>query len=116
MSDQNRLIREAIVAVSLGFTLLNAPAFAQSADRSDYYASMTNPHPELPGFSKISRSDNRLPLDAMLHHQPRAGDVARREGETGNNDQDLRREKEELDALYNEIMARSAPVTAPGAQ
>jgi len=116
MSDQNHLSRAAIVALSLGFALLNAPAFAQSADRSDYYASITNPHPELPGFPKISRSDNRLPLDAMLHHQPRAADVARREGETGNNDQDLRHEKDELDALYKEIMARSAPVTASGPQ
>ena len=116
MSYKHRLSRAAVVALSLGFALASAPAFAQSADRSDYYATIGNPHPELPGFPKISRSDNRLPLDAMLHHQPRAGDVPRREGETGNNDQGLRREKDELDALYNEIMARSAPVTAPGAQ
>ena len=116
MSHQNHLSCAAIVALSFGFALLNAPAFGQSADRSDYYASITNPHPELPGFPKISRSGNRLPLDAMLHHQPRAADVARREGETGNNDQGLRHEKDELDALYNEIMARSAPVTGPGAQ
>jgi hypothetical protein len=52
---------------------------------------------------------SRLPLDAMLHHQPRAGDVARREGDTGNNEQDLQRRRDELDALYNDIMARSAP-------
>jgi hypothetical protein len=52
---------------------------------------------------------SRLPLDAMLHHQPSPGDVARREGDTGNNGQDLRRKKDELDALYNDIMARSAP-------
>ena len=53
--------------------------------------------------------NSRLPLDAMRHHQPRAGDVARREGETGNNDQDLRRQRDELDALYNDVMVRSAP-------
>ena len=53
--------------------------------------------------------NSRLPLDAMLHHQPRAGDVARREGETWNNDPDLRRQRDELDALYQDIMARSAP-------
>ena len=115
MSHKKHLSRTAIAALFLGFALVTASAFAQSADRSDYYASITNPHPELPGFPKISRSDNRLPLDAMLHHQPRAADVARREGETGNNDQGLRREKDELDALYNEVMARSAP-TPPGLQ
>ena len=56
----------------------------------------------------LTAGTSSLPLDAMLHHQPRAGDVARREGQSGN-DQDLRRQKEELDALYNDIMARSAP-------
>jgi len=63
-----------------------------------------SPRSETPPTAAASR----LPLDAMLHHQPRAGDVARREGPSGN-DQDLRRQKEELDALYNDIMARSAP-------
>jgi hypothetical protein len=53
---------------------------------------------------------SRLPLDAMLHHPPRAGDVARRESDrAGDRDEDLRRRKAELDALYNDIMARSAP-------
>ena len=50
MSHKNRLSRAGIVALSLGFAVLSAPAFAQSADRSDYYASIGNPHPELPGF------------------------------------------------------------------
>ena len=59
--------------------------------------------------SLLAPGNSRLPLDAMLHHQPRAGDVARREGAAGNDDQDIRRQKEELDALYNDIMARSAP-------
>jgi hypothetical protein len=67
-----------------------------------------NPPPTLP-----APGTSRLPLDAMLHHQPHAGDVARREGATGNNDQDLRRQKQELDALYNDIMARSAPKKEP---
>ena len=61
------------------------------------------------GGAPPTAGTSRLPLDAMLHHQPRAGDVARREGQSGNDDQDLRRQKEELDALYNDIMARSAP-------
>lgn len=52
---------------------------------------------------------SQLPLDAMLHHQPRAGAMARREGDRGNTDQDLRRQRNELDALYKDIMARSAP-------
>jgi hypothetical protein len=60
MSDKHRFSRAAIVALSAGFVLAGAPAFAQSADRSDYYASIGNPHPELPGFPKIRRSDNRI--------------------------------------------------------
>jgi hypothetical protein len=67
--------------------------------------SSASPRSEVP----LTTGTSRLPLDAMLHHQPRAGDVARREGQAGNDDQDLRRQKEELDALYNDIMARSAP-------
>jgi hypothetical protein len=51
-----------------------------------------------------------LPLDAMLHHQPRAGDVARREGAPGVDEaQEQKRRQAELDALYNDIMRRSAP-------
>jgi hypothetical protein len=60
MSYKHHLGRAAIVAVSLGFALPIAPVFAQSADRSDYYASIGNPHPELPGFPKIARSENRI--------------------------------------------------------
>ena len=60
MLHKNRLGRSGNVALSLGFALLSAPAFAQSVDRSDYYASIYNPHPELPGFAKISRSDMGL--------------------------------------------------------
>jgi len=82
---------------------LALPLAAQAADGSG--GNPTSPL-AVPGTS-------HLPLDAMLHHQPRAGDVARREGETGSNDQNLRRQKEELDALYNDIMARSAPKSQP---
>jgi hypothetical protein len=60
MSYKHHLGRAAILAVSLGLALASAPAFAQSADRSDYYASIGNPHPELSGFPKISRSENRI--------------------------------------------------------
>ncbi len=60
MPYKHRLGRAAIAAVSLGFAVVSAPAFAQSADRSDYYASVGNPHPELPGFPKIRRSENRI--------------------------------------------------------
>jgi hypothetical protein len=83
---------------------LAVPLTAQAADAPRSLG--TNPPPSAPGIS-------RLPLDAMLHHQPRAGDVARREGETGNDDQDLRRQRDELDALYQDIMARSAPKGQP---
>ena len=88
---------------SLAFALaLVLPPAAQAAEAPRGVGAAQPAPPAGPGSS-------RLPLDAMLHHQPRAGDVARREGETGNNDQDLRRRREELDALYNDIMARSAP-------
>jgi hypothetical protein len=60
-----------------GLALAAAPAFAQSTDRSDYYASIGNPHPELPGFPKISRSDNRIYANVFDPHpeitMPRAG-------------------------------------------
>jgi len=49
-----------IAALAVGLALVGAPAFAQSANQSDYYASISNPHPELPGFPKIRRSDNRI--------------------------------------------------------
>jgi hypothetical protein len=49
-----------IAALAVGLALAAAPAFAQPANPSDYYASIGNPHPELPGFAKIKRSDNRI--------------------------------------------------------
>jgi hypothetical protein len=77
MSYKHRLARATIVAISLGFALANAPAFAQSADRSGYYASIGNPHPELPGFPKISRADNRIYANVFDPHpeitMPHAG-------------------------------------------
>ena len=85
---------------------LALPLAAQAADGSRSAGGNPTSPLAVPGTS-------HLPLDAMLHHQPRAGDVARREGETGSNDQNLRRQKEELDALYNDIMARSAPKSQP---
>ena len=86
------------------FAVALALIFPLAAEAADGPRSAgPNPPPALP-----APGTSHLPLDAMLHHQPRAGDVARREGPSGN-DQDLRREKEELDALYNDIMARSAP-------
>jgi hypothetical protein len=61
MSYKSGLSRKArVAALSLGIALLSAPAFAQNVDQSDYYASIGNPHPELPGFPKIRRSDNRI--------------------------------------------------------
>jgi len=64
MSYQTQLHRTVrVAALSLGLALLGLPAFAQDAaqsDYSDYYASIGNPHPELPGFPKIRRSDNRI--------------------------------------------------------
>jgi hypothetical protein len=80
--------------------MLPLAAQAAEAPRSES-AAQPAPHAGL--------ESSRLPLDAMLHHQPRAGAVARRESDTGNNDQDLRRRRDELDALYKDIMARSAP-------
>jgi hypothetical protein len=78
MSYKNGLSRAGILGVSLGFALLSAPAFAQSVDRSDqYYASIGNPHPELPGFPKISRSDNKIYANVFDPHpeitMPHAG-------------------------------------------
>ena len=77
MLYEHRLSRGAIVALSLGFALANGPAFAQSADPSDYYASIGNPHPELPGFPKIRRSDNRIYANVFDPHpeitMPHAG-------------------------------------------
>lgn len=49
-----------LAALSAGMALSSAPGFAQSANQSDYYASIGNPHPELPGFPKIKRSDNKI--------------------------------------------------------
>ncbi|HEV2546444.1 MAG TPA: hypothetical protein VGU20_03845 [Stellaceae bacterium] len=76
------------------------PLAAQAADAPRSLGG--NPPLPAPGTS-------RLPLDAMLHHQPRAGDVARREEERGDDEQAQKRRQAELDALYNDIMARSAP-------
>ena len=77
MSHKNRLSRSGIVALSLGLALSSAPSFAQSADRSEYYASIYNPHPELPGFAKISRSDNKIYANVFDPHpeitMPHAG-------------------------------------------
>jgi hypothetical protein len=78
MSYKHRLSGAAIAALSLGFALATGPAFAQSADRSDYYyASIGNPHPELPGFPKIRRSDNRIYANVFDPHpeitMPHAG-------------------------------------------
>jgi len=77
MSHKNRLSRAGIVALSLGFAMLSACSTAQSADHSDYYASIGNPHPELPGFPKISRADNKIYANVFDPHpeitMPHAG-------------------------------------------
>ena len=77
MLCKNHLTRAGIVALSVGFAHLSAPTFAQSADRSDYYASIYNPHPELPGFAKISRSENKIYANVFDPHpeitMPHAG-------------------------------------------
>lgn len=69
--------RACIAALSTGIALSSAPGFAQSADRSDYYASIGNPHPELPGFPKIERSDNKIYANVFDPHpeitMPNAG-------------------------------------------
>jgi hypothetical protein len=81
MSYQTQLHRTVrVAALSLGLALLGLPAFAQDAaqsDYSDYYASIGNPHPELPGFPKIRRSDNRIYANVFDPHpeitMPHAG-------------------------------------------
>ena len=80
MSHKHRLSRAAMVALSVVLAFAAAPAFAQSTDRSDYYASIGNPHPELPGFPKIRRSDNRIYANVFDPHpeitMPHAGVLA----------------------------------------
>ena len=61
MSYKNLVTPGTCIAVlSAAIAVSSAPAFAQSAVQSDYYASIGNPHPELPGFPKIRRSDNKI--------------------------------------------------------
>ena len=54
---------------------------------------------------------SQLPLAAMRHQQPRAAEVNQREAERfGQSDvQRQRRQRAEVDQLYDEIMRRSAP-------
>ena len=77
MSYKGPLSWAGIVALSLGFAQLSACSVAQSADHSGYYASIGNPHPELPGFPKISRSDNKIYANVFDPHpeitMPHAG-------------------------------------------
>jgi len=77
MSYKDPLSWAGVVALSLGFAQLSACSVAQSADNSDYYASIYNPHPELPGFAKISRSDNKIYANVFDPHpeitMPHAG-------------------------------------------
>lgn len=54
---------------------------------------------------------SQLPLAAMRHQQPRAAEVNQREAERfGQSEvQRQRRQRAEVDQLYDEIMRRSAP-------
>jgi hypothetical protein len=49
-----------LAAPSLAFALLAGCGSAQSASNGPYYATISNPHPELPGFPKIAGSDVRI--------------------------------------------------------
>jgi hypothetical protein len=47
-------------AITAAVALLLGCTSTQSASNSPYYANIDNPHPELPGFPKITRSDVRI--------------------------------------------------------
>jgi hypothetical protein len=83
----------------LGLTLLLSwPALAQTP-------------PDRPLRDDVPQGTSRLPIDAMLHHQPRRADVREREsarlGEGAVEAQ--RRRQADIDEIYDEVMRRSAP-------
>jgi hypothetical protein len=70
-------IKARLAALSLAFALLAACGSSQSASQGPYYATISNPHPELPGFPKIARSDVRIYANLFDPHpeitMPHAG-------------------------------------------
>lgn len=90
----------AFVGLALSLSL---PALAETPDRTP---------PALPAAPEAAPA-TQLPLDAMRHHQPRADDVERREierfGRSGSSTETQRRQRSEIDELYDEVMRRSAP-------
>jgi hypothetical protein len=68
--------------------------------------------PDRPEPAERSNAPSRhLPLDAMRHHQPRAQDVEQREAEQSGPGaaEAQRRQRSEVDQLYDDVMRRSAP-------
>jgi hypothetical protein len=68
--------------------------------------------PDRPEPAERSNAPSRhLPLDAMRHHQPRAQDVEEREAEQSGAGaaEAQRRQRSEVDQLYDDVMRRSAP-------
>ena len=57
-----------LAAVTAVVALLVGCTSSQSANNSPYYASIDNPHPELPGFSKVTRSDVRIYANVFDPH------------------------------------------------
>jgi hypothetical protein len=73
MSTQHRftrLTRAAALSLALALPAASA-ALAQEAAQAPaggWYATIGNPHPELPGFAKIARSENRVYADVYDPH------------------------------------------------
>jgi hypothetical protein len=57
-----------LAAATAVVALLAGCTSSQSANNSPYYASIGNPHPELPGFPKIARSDVRIYANVFDPH------------------------------------------------
>jgi hypothetical protein len=57
-----------LAAVTAVVALLVGCSSSQSANNGPYYASIGNPHPELPGFPKIARSDVRIYANVFDPH------------------------------------------------
>jgi hypothetical protein len=73
MSTQNRftgLARVAVLSLALAVPAASA-ALAQDtaqAPAGGWYANINNPHPELQGFPKIARTDNRIYANVQSPH------------------------------------------------
>jgi hypothetical protein len=83
--------------------LLSVPAIAETTK-------------QVPGSGAFSSgtSQSKLPIDAMLHHQPRRSDVQQRELQRYRSqsvEEERQHRQSELDQLYEDVMRRSAPPT-----